>query len=73
MTEACMNIHIHLCTHVCGDEIMVKHKLAYFDNKIIMIKQINPFPIILVPLYSFFFFKNVNINLFFFNIKEGDL
>ena len=66
MTEACMNIHIHLCTHVCGDEIMVKHKLAYFDNKIIMIKQINPFPIILVPLYSFFFFKNVSINLFFF-------
>ena len=73
MTEACMNIHIHLCTHVCGDEIMVKHKLAYFDNKIIMIKQINPFPIILVPLYSFFFLRMSTSIFSFFNIKEGDL
>ena len=55
MTEACMNIHIHLCIHVCGDEIMVKHKLVYFDNMIIMVEKMNPFPIMLIPLYSFVF------------------
>ena len=45
---------------------MVKHKLVYFGNMIIMVEKMNPFPIMLIPLYSFFFLKNVNINLFFF-------
>ena len=63
MTEACMNIHIHLCTHVRGDEIMVKHKLVYFDNMIIMVEKMNPFPIMLIPLYSCFFLKNVHHQL----------
>ena len=60
--------------NVCGDEIMVKHKLVYFGNMIIMVEKMNPFPIMLIPLYSFFFFKERQHQSFlFFNIKEGDL